>query len=109
RVELQRRAVHAIALAGGLGPIGEDMAEMAAALGAMRLGSGHEMAGVGRGADRARHRRPEGGPARAAFVLVSRIEQGLATAGAVEGAGALLVVERAGEGSLGAVVAQHVM
>src|SRR5687768_3274908 len=108
-LELERCAVHAIALAGGLWPIGEDMAEMAAALGAMDLGAGHEMAGVGRGADRAGHWRPEGGPARAAFVLGARIEQGLAAAGAAEGASAFLVVERAGEGPLGAVVAQHVM
>ena len=41
--------------------------------------------------------------------LVPEFEQGLAAAGAAEGAGALLVVERAGEGPLGAVVAQHVM
>src|SRR6185369_11323022 len=108
-LELERRAVHAIALAGRLGAIREDMAEMAAALGAMDLGSGHEVAGVGRGLDGVGDRRPEGRPARAAFVLGTRVEQGLAAAGTAEGASALLVVERAGEGPLGAVVAQHVM
>src|SRR6185369_4467037 len=108
-LELERRAVHAIALAGGLGAIREDMAEMAAALGAMDLGAGHEVAGVGRCVDRALHRCPEGRPARAAFVLGARFEQGLAAAGAAEGAGALFVVQRAGERPLGAMVAQHVM
>ena len=41
--------------------------------------------------------------------LVDGIEQRLAAAGAVEGARALFVVQRAGEGPLGAVLAQHVM
>src|SRR6185503_12766188 len=90
-LELERRAVHAIALAGRLGAIREDMAEMAAALGAMDLGSGHEVAGVGRGLDGVGDRRPEGRPARAAFVLGTRVEQGLAAAGTAEGASALLV------------------
>src|SRR5262245_38927432 len=108
-LELQRRAVHAIALAGGPGSVGEDVAEMAAALGAMHLGAGHEMAAVARRADGAVLGRPERWPARAAFVLGRGIEQRLAAAGAAEGAGALLVVQRAGERPLGAVIAQHVM
>ena len=49
------------------------------------------------------------GQARAALVLGRGIEQGLAAAAAAEDAGALLVVQRAGEGTLGAVVAQHMV
>ena len=41
--------------------------------------------------------------------LVAGVEQRLAAAGAAEDARALLVVQRAAEGALGAVLAQHVM
>src|SRR5258707_719916 len=82
---------------------------MAAALGAGDLGADHAVAGVGRGVDRFAHRRPEARPARAAFVLGRGIEQRLVAAGAAEDALALLVVQRAGEGPLGAVVAQYMV
>src|SRR5262245_3694225 len=104
-VELERRAVHAVALAGRLRSVGEDVAEMAAALGAVHLGAGHEEAAVARGADGVGQRLPERRPARAAFVLGRRIEQRLAASRAAERAGALLEVERAGAGALGAVLA----
>ena len=57
-VELERRAVHAIALAGRLRPVGKDVAEMAAALGAMHLGARHQEAAIGRGADARRASAP---------------------------------------------------
>lgn len=41
--EIHRRAVQAIAKSGGLGTIGEDMAEMRIAFGAANFGAGHEM------------------------------------------------------------------
>src|SRR6476659_9365311 len=107
--ELERRAVHAVALAGRARAVGEDVAEMAAALGARHLGADHAVAGVARGLDRLVLGRPERGPAGAALVLGVGIEQRLAAAGAAEDALALLVVQRAGERTLGAVLAQHMV
>src|SRR6185312_7342463 len=82
---------------------------MAAALGAGHLGAHHAVAGVARGVDRVVLGGPERGPTRPALVLGAGIEQRLAAAGAAKDAGALLVVQRAGEGPLGAVLAQHMM
>src|SRR5438552_17013820 len=81
-LELERRAVHAVALAGRLRTVGEDVAQMAAALGAMHLGAAHEEALVGRGADCDLLGLPEAPPAAAAVVLGRRVEQRLAAAGA---------------------------
>ena len=58
-VELERRAVHAIALAGRARAVGEHVAEMAAALGALHLGADHAVGGVGGGPDRLLQWRPE--------------------------------------------------
>src|SRR5260370_34289038 len=68
-LERERRTVHAVALAGRLGPVGKDVTEMAAAFGAVHLGAGREEAAVGRRADGAGQRLPERRPARAAFEL----------------------------------------
>ena len=106
--ELQRHAVHAVAQAGGLGPVVEHVAEMAAAATAMHLGAQHEQAAVAGGADGVVERRVEAGPAGAAVELGGGGEQRQVAAGAVVGAGAVLLVERAGAGALGAVLAQHV-
>src|SRR5437762_8678665 len=108
-LEGERRAVHAVALAGRRRAVGKDVAEMAAALGAVHLGAAHEEAAVGRCAHGAGQRLPERGPARAAFELGAGIEQRRAAAGAAEGALALLLIERAGAGALGAVLAQHLV
>src|SRR5947208_1120188 len=51
RLELHRHAVHAVAQAGGRRAVGEDVAEVAAAAGAVDLGAGLEEAAVDRGAD----------------------------------------------------------
>src|ERR1700726_4588680 len=83
------------------------MAEMAAAAAAMHLGAGHEKAAVGVGLDHLFERRREARPAGAAVELRAGVEQGLAAAGAVVDPGAVLLVERARAGALGAVLAQH--
>src|SRR6202012_4627341 len=106
RRELQRRAIGAVAQAGGLRPVLEDMAKMAAALGAVKLRAGHAMAGVGRGSHRSRDGVVKAGPARAALILRAGFEQLGAAAGAKELAGALLIIERAGAGVFGAMLAQ---
>src|SRR5262249_38462246 len=85
----------------------EDVAEMAAAAAAMHLGAGHAVAVVGQGFDRALLRIVEARPAGAALEFLLRGEQRLPAAGAGEGAGALLMVERAAARRLGAVAAHH--
>src|SRR3546814_17648053 len=83
------------------------MAGMAAAAAAMHLGARIAEVAVGRGADRAFERRPEARPAGAAVELgLARIERQRA-AGADEGAGALFLVERAGDGAFGRRFAQY--
>src|SRR4051812_42039635 len=83
------------------------MAEVTAAIRAMHFGAGHEKAAVGGGSHRPLQGLPEAGPARAALVLGRGIEEPLAAAGAEEGAGALLGVQRAAARPLRAVLAQH--
>ena len=61
------------------------------------------------GADRAFQRLVEAGPAGAALELGVGCEQFLAAAGAGEYAVALLGVQRAGAGPLGAMLAQHLV
>src|SRR6478672_11861786 len=105
-MELQRRAVHAVALASGDRTVIEDMAEMPAAPRAMHFGAMHQQAAIFRRADSIRLRRIEAGPSAAAFVFRLRIEQGLAAAGADKHPFALFTVQRTGAGRLGAVLAQ---
>ena len=90
-----RRAVHAVALAGGRRAVVEDVAEMAAAAPAMHLGPNHEQAAVLARADSVRERCGEARPAGAAVELRRRREQRQVAAGATEGAWPMLVV-RAG-------------
>ena len=98
RDELQRDAVVAVALAGRLRAVVEDVALVAAAARAVVLGARNEHLEVGLG----RHARPDGGvearPAGAALELRLRREQRQVAAGADEAALALLVVERADAG-----------
>src|SRR4029079_16854935 len=96
-----------VAQSGRFRAILENMAEMAAATPAMHLGAAHEKAAVGRCLDRLVERRPEARPAGAAVELGAGLEQRLTAAGAVIHAGVVLLVERAGAGALGAVLAQH--
>src|SRR5690606_41030633 len=80
---------------------------MAAAVGAVDLGSRVDELVVGRSADRAGQRAVEARPAGAALELgLARVEL-VAAAGAEESAGAVLVVERRAERALGRFLAQH--
>src|SRR5918996_4796219 len=82
-LQLERRRVHAIALPGGLGAVGEHVAEMGIAPAAQHLGAHHEMAAVGLvGHGFLAQRREEARPAGAGIELGISIEQGLASADA---------------------------
>src|ERR1700704_4753276 len=105
-LERERDAIHAIAQPGRLGPVLEDMPEMPAAASAMHLGAAHEKAAVGLGLNPVFEGRPEARPSRAAVEFGSGVEQRLAAGGAVIDPGAVLLVERARPGALGAVLAQ---
>src|SRR5262249_34062882 len=87
----------------------EHVPEMAATAAAAHLGTHQAIAAVARGFDRAWHRIVKARPACAALEFRLRHEQRLAAAGADEGAGALLVVQRAAAGTLGAVPAHHLV
>lgn len=83
------------------------MAEVAATARAMNFSAGHEMAVVFARFDRAVERQEEARPSAAAFVFRVRLEKRLSAAGASEDAVALLLVERAGSGSFGAVLPEN--
>src|SRR5262245_39335069 len=107
-LELQRDAVHAVAQAGRVRAVGEDMPEVAAALRAVDLGPGHAERTIRRGRDRAFDRGEKAGPAGAALELGVGGEQRLGAGGASEGSGPFLVIQRARSGALGPVLPQHV-
>src|SRR5690349_19732859 len=107
--ELQREAVVAVALAGRRRAVVEDVALVAAAARAVVLGARQEHLVVDLERDRARQRFPEARPAGAAFELGRRREQRQLAAGAHEAAVALLVVERARAGDLGAFEAKDLV
>src|SRR5262249_26777373 len=111
RLELQRRAIDAIAPACRVaGAIGEDMTEMAFAAGTAHFGAAHEKGTVvvlrhgGLGG-----RLVEAWPAGPGIELGAGCEQGCRTGRAQEGALALLAVEGRGAGPLGPVLAQDVV
>src|SRR5215218_7728012 len=109
RLEVHGDAVDAVAQMRRRRAVLEHMAEMAAAAAAMHLGADHAVAAVGRGLDRARDRVVEARPAGTALELLLGCEQFLPAPRAGERAGALLVIERAGAGTLGAVAAQDIV
>src|ERR1700692_4539481 len=106
-LELQRNAVHAVALAARRRAVVEHVAEMAAAAPAMHFLARDDQAEIVRRAYRVRDRRIEARPPGAAVELGVGTEQVEIAGGATEHAGAMLAVERAGERALGAVLAQH--
>src|SRR2546423_14822039 len=81
---------------------------MAAAFRAVDLDARDAVTPIDVRGNRVSDRGPEAGPAGAALELRVGSEERLPAGGAVEGAGPLLVVERARPGPLGAVLAQHV-
>src|SRR6185437_10991163 len=85
------------------------MPKMAAALGAVKFGADHAVAGVPCGRHGARLGLVKAGPARTAFIFGAGIEQFGATAGAHEPAAAFFGIERAGTRPLRAVLFQNVV
>src|SRR5690554_5105256 len=106
RLEAQRQAVVAPAFAGGGRAVVEDVAVVAAAARAMVFGARPQQLEVALGAESVGQMRVEAGPAGTAVELHVGREQRQVAAGAVIGAGTLLVVERTGERCLGAFTAQ---
>ncbi|CAH2401244.1 hypothetical protein MES5069_280021 [Mesorhizobium escarrei] len=107
RLEFQRDPVDAIAQAGRRRAVLEDVAEMAAAAGAVAFGADHAVAAVDGRLDRTGHRIVEAWPAGAALELQLGFEQGLVAADAGKSAGALLVEQGAAARPLGAVITHH--
>src|SRR4051794_16749830 len=108
-MEHQREAVHAVAQAGGLRAIIEDVAEMAAAAAAVDLGAQHAESAVLGLADRVVERLVEARPAGATLEFGLGRKQRQVAAGAGEDALAMLLQQRAGARPLGAVLAQDVV
>src|SRR5262249_54348926 len=107
RGEFERDAVHAVALAGRLRAVVEDVAEMSAAAAAVHLGARNDHAVIVRRTHGALDRRVEARPAGTAVEFGLRLVERQVAGGALEHAGAMLVVERARERTFRAVLAQH--
>src|SRR5215212_10727529 len=109
-LELQRGGIDAVALAGRVRAVREDMAEVATAVGAQDLRSNHPMARVGLLLDRVLRRGGrERGPAAAGVVLRVRLEKLYAAPGAAVGPGLENVVVLVDERRFGALLPQHVV
>src|SRR5215211_474503 len=109
-VQVQRTGIEAVALAGGLGAVVEDVAQVAAAAGADDLRALHEEASVGSQLHRVRlGRLPERGPAGAGVELCVGAEQLLAAGAAAVDAVLVVVPVGACERALGALLAEHVV
>src|SRR6267143_1770769 len=109
RMEYQRKAVHAVAQAGRLRPIVENVTEMAAAAAAVDFGSQHPEGAVFGLADGVLERLIKTRPAGAALEFRLRGEQRQVAAGAGEDALAMLLEQRARSRTLGALLAQDVI
>src|SRR4051812_6962938 len=105
--ELERHAVVAIALAGGLGAVVEDVALVALAARAVVFGARQDQQEVRLLLEAARDVVEEARPAGAALELGVRLEERQVAARAHEGALALLAVERTRARPLGGFVAQR--
>src|ERR1700722_8083365 len=105
-MELQRKTVHAVAQAGRLRTVIEDVAEMAAAATAMNFATQHAEGAVFPFAHGIVERLIEARPAGAAFEFGFRREQRQVAAGAGEDTFAVLLQQRAGPRTLGAFLAE---
>ena len=103
------KTVDAVAQAGRLRPVVEDVAEMAAAAAAMHFGAQHAEGAVLGLADRVFERLVEARPAGAALEFRLGGEQRQVAAGAGEDALAMLLEQRAGARPLGALLAQDLI
>src|SRR6185503_14261852 len=109
-LELERRGVHAVAQARGLGAVVEDVPEVRVATRAQHLGALREPAVVLLLRDvLLRHRLEEARPAGAGVELGLGAEERQAAAGALVHARVLGGVVLAGEGALGAVLAHDLV
>ena len=103
----QGDTVVAVALAGGPGSVIEDMALMAAATPAVIFSAGNQQPKVLAGRDGVGQGLPKTGPAGAAVEFGCGGKQRQLAAAAQILTGALLLVEGTAEGSLSAMLAQH--
>src|SRR3984893_16371218 len=108
-MEYQRKAVHAVAQAGRLRPIVENVTEMAAAAAAVDFGPQHPKGAVFGLADGVVERLIKTRPAGAALEFRLRGEQRQVAAGAGEDALAMLLEQRARPRALGALLAQDLI
>ena len=109
-IEVQRAGVDAVAQAGRVRAVVEDVAEVAAAALADDLGAAHEEAVVGPGLDRVVvHRVEEARPAGAGVELGVGAEQLCAAAATAVDAVLLVVPVGAGERALGALLAEDLV
>src|SRR6185503_5203174 len=106
--KLERDTIVAPAFSRRLWTVVEDMAMMAAAARAMILGARQNKFVICAGFERCRDRREKARPAGAAFVFHVRGKDRQAAAGAGKNSRALLAIERARTGRLGALLAQNV-
>src|SRR3984957_16595148 len=106
RMKHQRKTVHAVAQAGRLRSVVEDVAEMTAAAAAVNFGAQHSEGTVLGLADRVLERLIKTRPAGAALELGLRREQRQVAAGTGEDALAMLLEQRAAVRTLGAFLAQ---
>src|SRR6202022_3707114 len=109
RMKHQRKAVHAVAQAGRLRPIVEDVAEMAAATAAVNFGPQYPESPVFGLADGVVERLVKTRPAGAALEFRLRREQRQVAAGTGEDALAMLLEQRARSRPLGALLAQNLI
>src|SRR6202158_4841618 len=108
-MEYQRKAVHAVAQAGRLRPIVENVTEMAAAAAAVDFGPQHPKGAVFGLADGVVERLIKTRPAGAALEFRFRGEQRQVAAGTGEDALAMLLEQRARSRPLGALLAQDLI
>jgi hypothetical protein len=108
RHELQRNTIHAITEASRLGPIVENVSEVASAAVTMNLGADQEKeAAVLRCFDCPLDRSPEAWPTRFAIELGAGGEQRQVAPSTYIGARSVFLIERACPGTLGVVPAEH--
>src|SRR6201996_8613028 len=106
RMKLQGESIHAVAQAGRLRPIVENVTEVTAAAAAVNFGPQHSEGAVFALADGVFERLPKTRPAGAALIFRCRGEQRQIAAGTGEDALAMLLEQRACPRSFGAFLAQ---
>lgn len=106
-MELKGDTIHAETQTSGPRAIGEHVAKVSAASGAVDFGTGHSVASILDGTHRVRQCGEKTRPAAAALVFRIRIKKQLSTSGACEAAGSLFVVQRARARPFRSVLAEY--